>query len=252
MTSAPLRALGAALLTSLLLAAAPAALAATPMTCDKLHGRDLVTGRGIHVVRLKLPTIAPRGRNAGTEDRTGLFSCRLPNGPVHQLATDGQSYFKGQRNTPVESTTVTIGTSAGRFATVTETSNTLIGEAFLTDRVVNAATGHRLYTYLNTSSDPTHPSLAAPLRTLLNPTGTLVGLFPFLDADDNQKTDHLVAFVNSKGQALDTADDGSIPAASITLTGNVVTWTDAGIVKSATIGPVTADSAAARASDPRR
>jgi hypothetical protein len=240
MTSTPLRALGAALATSLLLAVAPAAWAATPKTCKKLHGRDLVTGGAIHVVRLKLPTIAPHGPNAGTEDRTGLFGCGLPNGPVHRLATSGRSYFKGQRNTSVESATVRIGASAGRFIAVTEADETLMGEAFLTDRVVNVDTGRRLYTYLKTSSESTPPSLAAPLRTLLNPTGTLVGLFPLLDADDTQKTDRLVAFVNSKGQVLDTAGDGSIPAASIALTGNVVTWTDAGIAKSATVGPTAA------------
>jgi hypothetical protein len=166
MIPTPLRALGATLVTSLLFAVAPAALAATPKTCDKLHGRDLVT--------------------------------------------------------------------------VIETSDTLIGEAFLTDRVLNAATGRRLYTYLNTSSAPAQPSLALPLRTLLSPAGALVGLFPLLGADGSQATDRLVAFVSSKGQTLDTANDGSIPAASITFTGNVVTWTDAGTAKSATIGTVAA------------
>jgi hypothetical protein len=236
MNSAPLRSLGAALLAGLLLLAAPAALAAPPTTCNKLHGRDLVSGRVIRVVRLSLPTIAPRGGNAGIEDRTGLFGCRLPNARVHRLATDGRSYFKGQRSTPVESAVVRIGASAGRFVALTEANGTLMGEAFLTERVVSAATGQRLYTYLNTSSESTHPSLAAPLRTLLNPVGALVGLFPLVDADGNQRTDRLVAFVNSQGQVLDTAADGSIPAASITLTGNVISWTDAGIVKSATIG----------------
>jgi hypothetical protein len=140
MTSAPLRALGAALLAGLLLAAAPAASAATPATCEKLHGKDLAGSRAIRVVRLKLATIAPRGHNAGSEDRSGLFGCSLPNGPAHRLAADGRSYFKGQRNTPVESAIATVGTSAGRFVTVIETDDTLIGETFLTDRVVNAAT----------------------------------------------------------------------------------------------------------------
>jgi hypothetical protein len=244
MTSAPLRALGAALLAGLLLAAAPAASAATPATCEKLHGKDLAGSRAIRVVRLKLATIAPRGHNAGSEDRSGLFGCSLPNGPAHRLAADGRSYFKGQRNTPVESAIATVGTSAGRFVTVIETDDTLIGETFLTDRVVNAATGHRLYTYLNTSSDPALPSLAAPIRTLLNPSGTLVGLFPLLEANGNQHTDRLVAFLTSRGQTLDTAADGSIPAASISLKGSLVAWTDAGIAKSTSIGAVAADSAA--------
>jgi len=50
-----------------------------------------------------------------------------------------------------------------RFVTVIEMSDTLIGEAFLTERVLNATTGRRLYTYLNTSSEPAQPSLAVPL-----------------------------------------------------------------------------------------
>ncbi len=188
------------------------------------------------MVRLKLPTIAPTSQNAGIEGRTGLFSCRLPNGPVHRLATDGRSYFTGQRNTPVESSLVTIIASAGRLVAVTEGTNTLIGESFLTARVIDATTGQRRYTYLNISAAAAPPSLAPPLRTLLNPTGTVVALFPLVGADGSQKTDRLVAFTNAKGQVLDTANDGSIPAASIALAGNVVTWTDSGVVKSATAG----------------
>jgi hypothetical protein len=236
MTSAQLRTLVVALLTSARLASASAAVAAAPKTCDKLHGRDLVTGRVVLVVRLRLPTIAPRGHGAGIEDRTGLFSCRLPNGPVHRIATDGRSYFAGQRKTPVEDSAARIGTSAGSFATITEATNTLMGEAFVTARVVDAATGRRLFTYLNTFSAEGQPSLVAPLRTLLNRAGTLIVLLPVFGADGSQKTDRLVVFTSSKGRVLDTADDGSIPSASITLTGNVVTWTDAGVAKSASIG----------------
>jgi hypothetical protein len=235
MTSAHLRAFVAGFVTGVVLVAASAAWAAPPKRCDKLHGRDLVTGRVVLVVRLKLPTIAPRSQNAGVEDRTGLFSCRLPNGPVHRLATDGRSYFTGQRNTPVESSAVRIGANAGRFVAVTEGTNTLIGESFLTARVVDATTGQRRYTYLNISAAAAPPSLAPPLRTLLNPTGAVVALFPVVGADGSQTSDRLVAFTSPKGQVLDAANDGSIPAASITLAGNVVTWTDAGVTKSATV-----------------
>jgi hypothetical protein len=228
-------AFGTALVACLLvgLAVVAAALAAPPRRCAQLHGRNLASRGVVRVVRLKLPTIAPRGHDSGIEQRSGLFGCRLPNGPVHRLATAGRSYFNGQRNAPVESATATIGASTGQFATVIEATNTLIGEAFLMDRVVNAATGGRLYIYLNTSSSPGTTSLASPLRTLLSPSGVLVGLFPLLGADGSQVSERLIAFASSRGQALDTAANDRISAASIALAGAAVTWTDAGLAKSA-------------------
>lgn len=238
MTSAPVRALAAALASSLLLVAAPPAVASTPTRCATLHGRNLVAGGVIRVVRLKLPTIPPRGADSGSEHRTALFACELPNGRVHRLATAGASYFKGEEGTPVESSAVKIGTSAGRFVTVIETLGTLMGETFLTDRVLSAANGRRLYTYLRTSSASTQPSLLAPLRTLLNSAGALVGLFPVFD-EGHQESERLIAYASSRGQVLDVAENGSIPAASITLTGDVVRWTDAGSLKTATIAPAT-------------
>jgi hypothetical protein len=242
MTSASRRALGVASIAALLAASASAsasASSATSKTCSRLPGRSLVAGRVVRVVRVKLPTIAPRGPDAGTERRVGLFSCKLPNGAVHRLAVAGSSYFPGQKNSPVERTAVGIGSSSGRFVTLTEADNTLMGEGFLTGWVIDAASGRRLYSYLKTSGSEL-PSRSAPLRTLLGPAGTLVGLFPLLSANATQTTEQLVAFTNSKGQVLDTAADGSIPPASITLIGNTVGWSDAGGVRSATIAPLAA------------
>jgi hypothetical protein len=234
MSFTSLRALAVAAVLGLLLGVAATVLAATPKTCGELHGRDIAASATIRVVRLKLPRTSPRGPSPGIEQRTGLFACKLPNGPVDRLATDGRSYFHGQEKAPVESATVKIGTSAGQFATVIETDSTLIGETFLTERVVNAATGQRLYAYLKISGS-TVPSLGAPLRTLLSPTGTLVGLFPSIDAAGMESTNRLIVFTGPRGQVLDTAAGGGIPPASIALAGNTVTWTDAGTARSATI-----------------
>jgi hypothetical protein len=234
MSFTSLRALAVAVVLGLLLGVAATAFAATPKTCGDLHGGDIAASATIRVVRLKLPRTSPRGPSPGIEQRTGLFACKLPNGPVHLLATGGQSYFHGQGKAPVESATVKIGTSAGRFATAIETDSTLMGETFLTERVVNAATGRRLYTYLKISGSAA-PSLGAPLRTLLSPTGTLVGLFPLIDTDGMESTNRLIVFTGPHGQVLDNAASGGIPPASIALAGNAVTWTDAGTARSATI-----------------
>jgi hypothetical protein len=200
--------------------AQPAAAVAKPSACQRLKGRDLAPARSVKLIARPHP-----------EYGSDLVGCVLPRGPVRKLATirygdndDGKTHF---------SLDYDIEQVIGRIVVLRVSDFDSYGGTVTTE--VRDLRGGGGYTVASTciptfytgpcENDTPHlaalrVSLAGRAAAILTggPTGqTLVRAFDSL----------------GRGRTLDGGPGADIPAASLQLAGNVISWTNAGVARSA-------------------
>jgi len=198
------------------------AAAAKQSPCQRLKGRDLAPARSVKLVERPHP-----------EYGADLVGCVLPRGPVRKLAAnrygendDGKTHF---------SLDYAIEQVSGRIVVLRVSDFDSYGGTVTTE--VRDLRGGGGYTVASTcmptfytgpcEDDTPHltalrVSLAGRAVAILTggPTGeTLVRAFDTL----------------GRGRTLDGGPGADIPAASLQLAGNVISWTNAGVARSASL-----------------
>jgi len=224
----------------IVLAFAASSLAARPpRRCAQLKGPSLVRSASVKVARIARPTVRPHGSGVGLSDYSALYGCIRPDGPVHLLGTQSTQFLGGIRHQAVVSSTgIDVGASAGALITVISRFSDNLDDLIRKAWVYDLASGRTLYTFVDVSEEmgiasPSARQLPTTLR--LAPNGCLVGLFPFFDPSGTVTTvERLIAFEPSgQAQRLDSAPAGAIAPTSLALSGDAVTWTDAGTARAA-------------------
>jgi hypothetical protein len=207
---------------ALLLAAALAATAvpvravAAPSTCQRLKGRDLAPATSVKLVE------RPNG-----DDGHDLVGCVLPRGPLRRIASSADFY------TTVE--TYSINQVAGRVVLVETSSSSQY--AYSRSLTVHHLHTGRAYGIAGTCSMiggddcSSRGSAVAPVAFV-----TAKGRALALVVRAGVAT---VTAFNTLGtaRALDSGPPAAIPSASLLLTGNLASWTNAGVARSASIAP---------------
>ena len=208
-TVASLLALAVAL--ALAAAAAPAAGAATKRSaCERLKGRDLAPARYVKLVA-----------RPNADDDTDLVGCTLPRGRVRKIASGADLY------TTVYS--YSIRQIAGRHVLVGSTYSSQY--AYSTSLSVHDLRSGRSYTIASDCTDITgypcgNQTVAAAAFVTLG--GRAVAVV------HGGGTASVMAFApTGASRVLDSATGSDIPPASLRLTGNLATWTNAGVARGA-------------------
>jgi hypothetical protein len=192
-------------------AVAPAAGAATKRSaCQRLKGRDLAPARYVKLVA-----------RPNADDDTDLVGCTLPRGRVRKIASGADLY------TTVYS--YSIRQIAGRHVLVGSTYSSQY--AYSTSLSVHDLRSGRAYTIASDCTDitgyPCGAQTVAPAAFV-----TLGGRA--LAVVHGAGTASVMAFEpTGASRVLDSATGTEIPDASLRLTGNLATWTNAGVARSA-------------------
>jgi hypothetical protein len=200
-----------------LAAAVPAGAVAAPSKCQRLKGRDLAPAQTVKLVR-----------RPNADDGTDLVGCVLPRGPLTVIASSADFY------TTVES--YAIHQILGRIVVVEATSSSQY--AYTSALTVHDLRSRAAYTVARTCAmtgggdcgiggDSAAPAL------LLTRAGRALALV----LQGGQAT---VTAFSTLGHArpLDVGAPADIPPESLTLSGNLASWTNAGVPHSASlVGP---------------
>ena len=220
MTRMTLRAAITMLLAGALLIAAglpdAVALAAPPSKCQKLKGRDIAPASSVKLVQ-----------RANGDDGTDLIGCVLPRGPVQRIASSADFY------TTVES--YSIKQIAGRAVMIESGSSSQY--AYSRSLYVHHLRTRRSYAIARTcemlgGDDCASAGSSVATAAFVTPKGRAVALV----ARAGVAT---VTAFNTLGTAR-ALDSGPLPAiepASLALTGNLASWVNAGVARSALIAP---------------
>ena len=202
-----------ALATAVTLAAAatPRAGAATKRSaCERLKGRDLAPARYVKLVA-----------RPNSADATDLVGCTLPRGRVRKIASGADLY------TTVYS--YSIQQIAGRTVLVGTTYSSQY--AYSTSLRVHDLRSGRAYTIASDCTDitgsPCGAQTVAP-AAFVTLGGRAVAVV------HGGGTASVMAFApTGTSRVLDSATGSAIPPASLRLTGNLATWTNTGVARSA-------------------
>jgi hypothetical protein len=212
-TVASLLALAVAL--TLAAALAPAAGAAPKRSaCERLKGHDLAPARYVKLVA-----------RPNADDDTDLVGCTLPRGRVRTIASGADLY------TTVYS--YSIRQIAGRHVLVATTYSSQY--AYSTALSVHDLRSGRAYTIASECTDitgyPCGAQTVAP-AAFVTLGGRAVAVVS--GAGMASVGASVMAFApTGASRVLDSAPGTDIPPASLRLTGNVATWTNAGVARSA-------------------
>jgi len=214
----PTRAIGVSLVALLAIATAGAIATATaraPSPCQRLNGRDLAPARYVRLV----------------ERRSGaLVGCVLPRGPVRRVAMNG-------RAGDVENRSYVIRHVVGRFVLV-DTSYANDASSATATRVADLRSGR---SYLIAQRCAVKAAFACDEASVASVAAAFVtagGRSVALVVDDGwgASASAVLAFgTDGTSRVLDTGAIDAIAAASLRLTGNVASWTNAGVPRSATL-----------------
>ena len=205
------------LITAALAAAVlPASAVAAPSKCQRLSGRDLAPAASVKLVE---------HRNG--DDGTDLLGCVLPRGPVRRLASSADFY------TTVE--TYSIGQIAGRVVMVETTSSSQY--AYSRWLTVHHLRSGRSYGVAGTCSMIGGDDCSSG--------GSSVAPAAFVSAKGRAVAVVLrggvatVTAFNTLGtaRALDSGPSAAIAPESLRLDGGWVSWTNAGVARSAPLAP---------------
>ena len=203
--------LALAVAVTLAAAAAPAAGGATKRSaCERLKGRDLAPARYVKLVA-----------RPNSEDSTDLVGCTLPRGRVRRIASGADLY------TTVYS--YSIRQIAGRTVLVATTYSSQY--AYSTSLKVHDLRSGGAYTIASDCTDitgyPCGDQTMAP-AAFVTLGGRAVAVVHGRDSAA------VMAFSpTGASRVLDTATGSDIPPASLRLTGNFATWTNAGEARGA-------------------
>ncbi|HEX8083873.1 MAG TPA: hypothetical protein VF529_06245 [Solirubrobacteraceae bacterium] len=243
------RILAASLAAALLIApgSAPAAKR-VPRTCDLLTGPIVLQTSEIKIVKRNVRDVPRRVRpgvaRGGFVGRR-FYGCAYPRGRVHELGSSGTTYlYERGRRGRVRRTGVR-GTSRMAFSSpvgtyvLSRSMDTIAGGpsagTYQSGLVQDLATGDR-YPYWD-SDATTNPNVEfvgePPARVILSEQGLLAAIF-----DDDLNGVRSVRGFSATGtqEVLDTVPfdrRGDIPLDSLALDGTTVSWTNAGVPKSA-------------------
>ncbi len=185
-------------------------------SCAQLRGKRLKSKGRIKVIQ------------QGNEAKAIAYVCLLPRGRVWKAGTAFSS-------PPGTGYTVDVEAVAGNWIALSF-NNTLGIAGTAVDKLVNAATG-KSFTYFKALYGPGEPSEEVPRvqRTLLSAGGQLA-LYVLVERGGTPLRAEVVGFTpNGARRVLDAAPPAQIPAASLTLSGATVGWTDAGEARTATL-----------------
>jgi hypothetical protein len=192
-------------------ATAPAAGAATKRSaCERLKGRDLAPARYVKLVA-----------RPNADDDTDLVGCMLPHGRVRKIASGADLY------TTVYS--YSIRQIAGRHVLVGTTYSSQY--AYSTSLSVHDLRSGRSYTIAGDCTDITGYPCGA--QTVAPAAFVTLGGRAVAVVHDG-RTASVTAFEpTGASRVLDSASGPAIPPESLRLTGNLATWTNAGVARSA-------------------
>jgi hypothetical protein len=199
-------------------AAAPAADAATKRSaCQRLKGRDLAAARYVKLVA-----------RPNADDDTDLVGCMLPRGRVRKIASGADLY------TTVY--TYSVRQIAGRHVLVGATYSSQY--AYSTSLTVHDLRSGRAYTIASECTDIT--GYACGAQTVASAAFVTLGGRAVALVHDG-RTASVTAFepsgasrvLDSASRGPDSAPGAAIPPESLRLTGNLATWTNAGVARSA-------------------
>jgi len=205
------------LLASLAVALVPVAADAKPSKCQRLKGADLAHAKSVKLVA------RPNG-----DDGDDLLGCVLPRGPVQLIASSADFY------TTVES--YTIKQIAGRVVMVEASSSSQY--AYSVSLSVHHLRARTSYGIAGTCSmiggdDCASGGSATVPAAFVNDKGRAVALV----VRGGLAT--VTAFNTlGKPRVLDSGPPSAIAPASLTLTGNLASWVNAGSARIARIAPV--------------
>jgi hypothetical protein len=225
----------------------PAAQAASvPATCSALSGGTALA----QTAAIKVVGIRSRDRRVSG---TRIFGCVKPEGRVRLLGVDGiveNSFFTDQATELVS--------VAGTFITLAKRFDTEANAGPDVRVAVDLRTGRSREYYAgiisNCGADPTAPVA----REILGADGRLVAIFqPVADPlkagcsgyRNAGQTQIRALRPDGQLQLVDLAPVGDIPVDSLALDGERVTWTRAGVTRTARVG---SGVLARRAADPKR
>jgi hypothetical protein len=196
--------------------AAPAGAGAATSKCQRLTGRDLAPAASVKLVE---------HRNG--DDGKDLVGCVLPRGPLRTIASSADFY------TTVES--YSIEQIAGRVVLVESSSSSQY--AFSRSLTVHHLRTGRVYRVATDCSmiggdDCASAGSASAPAAFVTAKGRAVAFVL------RGGVSTVTAF-NTLGtpRTLDSAAPGAIAADSLRLTGDLASWTNAGIARSASIAP---------------
>jgi hypothetical protein len=207
--------LALAVAATLAAAIAPAAGAATKRSsCERLKGHDLAPARYVKLVA-----------RPNADDGTDLVGCMLPRGRRWIIASSADFY------TTVNS--YSIRQVAGRYVLVGTTYSSQY--AYSTSLSVHDLRSGRAYTIASECTDiggyPCGDQTVAP-AAFVTLGGRAVAVVS--GAGMASVGASVMAFQPSgASRVLDSAPAADIPPASLLLTGNLATWTNAGVARSA-------------------
>jgi hypothetical protein len=220
-------------------------LAATPAqaatrTCSTLKGRTVIRTGALLVVGVPLDVVSKR--NATHVVGRTFLACVRPAGAVRKVGAIYRTYtttgpVKGE--TAVESGLTSFGASAGSFLVTRTRESNLTGDyEERTYRVVDVATGRR-YTYFHFllgNADSAEP--APPAATRLDAKGRLAAILSQPEDEDFSappvgSTQVVVFSAAGRRTILDEAPVAAIPKSSLTFSGGIVGWRNAGVAKTA-------------------
>lgn len=189
------------------------ATAASPKRCNKTHGEELAHSAVVKVYKVR----------TGSSYR--YFGCAKPSGPVVGLTK------------PFHGSQVKLLSAKGAYVAF---SRTVSGRDTIS--VVDARTGkkrHGLYPpgEIEFDIDPSTPQIGA---AKVNTKGELVVAYIGLgDGSSTDSTVYVYAFDNvGHVQLLDSGPSSQLPAKSIRLTGEDISWSHGGVKRTAKLGQV--------------
>lgn len=206
----------ALLLASLAAAAVPAGAHARQSKCQRLKGRDLAPAASVKLVR------RPNG-----DDGTDLLGCVLPRGGVQLVASSADFY------TTIES--YSIRQVAGRVVLVEAVSSSQY--AYSRSLYVRHLRTRRVYPIATACSmiggdDCTSAGSASAPAAIVTPQGRAAALVL------RGGVATVTAFdTNGTPRPLDSGPPDAIAAASLMLSGDLASWVNAGVARSALITP---------------
>jgi len=205
-----------ALAVAVAVAAAPSGAAtgaASTSKCQRLKGRDIAPARSFKLVQ-----------RPNADDGTDLVGCRLPRGPLRVLATSADFY------TTVESYAIkqilgrivvleTVHSSQYAYSTALTVHDLRSGGAYALGRTCTMIGG----------SDCGSPDAVVPAWFV-----TRAGRALALVVSPSQAT--VIAFSTlGRARPFDVGAPADIPPESLALNGNLGAWTNAGVVRTASL-----------------
>jgi len=202
--------------------ALPSAAAAKPSACQRLKGRDLAPARYVKLVE----------RRQGDYE-ADLVGCVLPRGQVRKIAANA-SGENGDGKTSFSSA-YTIEQVIGRIVVVrVHAFDSYAGFITLQVHDLRSGGGYTIETkciptFYTGPCENDHPYAAAFHVTAAGRTAAIL--------TGGLTTETVVRAFDTlgRGRTLDGGPDADIPAGSLRLVGNLVSWTNAGVARSASL-----------------